>query len=926
MSTKVRPVQLLLPGLFAFAFTVSGVAAVVDDRDAGRPDLLEPAFRLVREAVERDEVPGAIALVARGGKVLRHEAYGLSDIENRLPFTTNTLCWIASITKPVTVAAAMTLVDAGKFALDDPVEKHLTAFREQTDTNGLHHVLTIRQLMSHTSGLVPNPPTRRSGWPIGGPLDDSWLEQRLPEVVQTIARSQLRFKPGSKFEYSNSALFVLGRVIEVVSGKPYAAYVKEKILEPLGMTDTHYAPPTSEAKRVAAIYARRDGKREAIFRFNPAVRIVNAAPDGGLFSYPAQLVPFLGMFLNNDGRVLSRSAVGEMLQEQAHGWGLGWSLQAGLFLHEGSSGTVAWADPKTGVIGILFLQFRDQNRSDERLRKEFRDAVRNAIAVAADGSKAAEAGETLYNGIVLPQEWPPRLPDFPTSVEKDPVIPAYLVSPPAVIPIDVGRQLLVDDFLIAETTLKRTFHLAEYHPASPILKPDRPWEMKNPDHAAAMVFSDGVWYDPKDELFKMWYMVGESAATAYATSGDGIQWEKPSLDVQPETNIVQPGGRDSSTVWLDLEEKDPARRFKMFRVIGAGAADPVTEWNNWVMAIHFSPDGIHWGDPLAKSGRVVDRSTVFWNPFRKVWVYSVRHVYKVGDTVDRSYGFPRKRSYQEGPDVLAAARWEVNEPVRWTDVDRLDPQRDDLKIKPQLYNLDAIAYESMIVGLFTIWRGQPADRHKPNNVVLGYSRDGWHWSRPDRRAFCPVSDKQGDWNANNVQSAGGGFLVVGDNLYFYVSGRTGRPGGNKAGTLTTGLAALRRDGFASMDAEEAVGTLTTRPVRFAGKHLFVNVDDSKGELRVEILNPAGQVVPRFTAENCVPVAADKTLQSVRWRGAEDLSSLANQPVRFRFHLKNGKLYAFWVSPEKSGASQGYVAAGGPGFSSNRDTGASLNRN
>ncbi len=187
MSTKVRPVQLLLPGLFAFAFTVSGVAAVVDDRDAGRPDLLEPAFRLVREAVERDEVPGAIALVARGGKVLRHEAYGLSDIENRLPFTTNTLCWIASITKPVTVAAAMTLVDAGKFALDDPVEKHLTAFREQTDTNGLHHVLTIRQLMSHTSGLVPNPPTRRSGWPIGGPLDDSWLEQRLPEVVQTIA-------------------------------------------------------------------------------------------------------------------------------------------------------------------------------------------------------------------------------------------------------------------------------------------------------------------------------------------------------------------------------------------------------------------------------------------------------------------------------------------------------------------------------------------------------------------------------------------------------------------------------------------------------------------------------------------------------------------------------------------------------------------
>ena len=541
------------------------------------------------------------------------------------------------------------------------------------------------------------------------------------------------------------------------------------------------------------------------------------------------------------------------------------------------------------------------------------------VFVLAHAIHGAEPDATLYNGIVLPREWPPRLADFPTSVEKDPITPPYLVAPPDVIPIDVGRQLFVDDFLIAQTTLKRTCHLAKYHPASPVLKPDQPWEMKNPDHAAAMVFSDGVWYDPKDQLFKMWYLVGESAATGYATSRDGIHWTKPSLDMRPGTSIVQPGGRDSSTVWLDLDEKDPARRFKMFRVIGAGE-DPVTGWNNWLMAIHFSADGIHWGDPVAKSGRLVDRSTVFWNPFRKVWVYSIRHVYKVGDAVDKRYGYYRRRSYVEGADVLAAARWDVNEPLRWTDVDRLDPVRDDLKVKPHLYNLDAVAYESLMVGFFTIWRGQPTDRHKPNDVVLGYSRDGWHWSRPDRRAFCPVSDQQGDWNANNVQSAGGGFLVVGDELYFYVSGRTGRQGNNKAGTLTTGLATLRRDGFASMDADEQGGTLTTRPVRFSGRHLFVNVDNPKGELRVEILNQAGEVVMPFTSEDCTPVRADKTLQPVRWRGVADLSSLAHQPVRFRFHLKNGRLYAFWVSPESAGASWGYVAAGGPGFSSNRDLG------
>ena len=343
-------------------------------------DSVEAAFRLVREAVERGDVPGATALVARGGKILRQEAYGLRDPEKQLPFTTNTLCWIASITKPVTVAAAMTLVDMGRLKLDDEVEKYLPEFREQVDTNGVHHAVTIRQLMSHTSGLAPNPPTRRSGWPIGGPLDDSWLEQNLPDIVQTIARSQLRFKPGSKFEYSNSALFVLGRVIEVVSGKPYAAYTKERILEPLGMTDTHYAPPPAEAKRIAVIHARRDGQRETIFRFNPAVKIANTAPDGGLFSYPAQLVPFLQLFLDNDERVLSRRAAGEMLKPQSHGWGLGWSLSEGVFLHEGSSGTLARADPRTGVIGIVFLQYRDQNKVDERLRQQFREAVRGAFA------------------------------------------------------------------------------------------------------------------------------------------------------------------------------------------------------------------------------------------------------------------------------------------------------------------------------------------------------------------------------------------------------------------------------------------------------------------------------------------------------------------------------------------------------------------
>ena len=128
---------------------------------------------------------------------------------------------------------------------------------------------------------------------------------------------------------------------------------------------------------------------------------------------------------------------------------------------------------------------------------------------------------------------------------------------------------------------------------------------------------------------------------------------------------------------------------------------------------------------------------------------------------------------------------------------------------PELYNLDCVAYESVLLGLFTIFRGERGDREKPNDVCVGYSRDGFHWHRPDRRAFLPVSEHVGDWNWANVQSAGGCCLVVGDQLHFYVSGRRGVPGTNDPGSLQhrPGDAAPRRlrlDGCAAVaDARSA---------------------------------------------------------------------------------------------------------------------------
>ncbi len=541
-----------------------------------------------------------------------------------------------------------------------------------------------------------------------------------------------------------------------------------------------------------------------------------------------------------------------------------------------------------------------------------------AVAVWLSASLSARAGEILYNGIELPDDWPPRI----KKLTREPMPVPYLENPPQIIPIDVGRQLLVDNFLVERTTLQRSYHTPKYHPDNPVLKPDKPWEREG-TAPAAMPFSDGAFYDPEDKLFKIWYAGGYIASTCLATSRDGIHWEKPSFGVRPGTNEVlshrdvnpASGGRyrDSSTVWLDQEDPDPRRRYKMFVTATAPGARP------WSLALRCSDDGIHWSEPLAVSAtRIGDRTTVHYNPFRKKWAFGLR---------TSQAGVGRSRAYFEHSDATAGTKQLATDAVLWMCADRLDPHHPKPQyshITPQLYNHDAVAYESLMLGLFCIWQGPPNSDcaklkiQKRNEVLVGFSRDGFHWYRPDRRRFLTTNETEGAWNWGNVQSVGGCCLVVGDKLYFYVSGRA-LSDRFWDGDCNTGLAIMRRDGFASMDAGSEGGTLTTRVVTFKGKYLFVNVDAPKGELRAEVLERDGKVISPFTLDKCNPVSADKTLAALTWRGAEDLSALAGKPARFRFHLKSGKLYSFWVSPDKSGASYGYVAAGGPGFTGPRDT-------
>lgn len=561
-----------------------------------------------------------------------------------------------------------------------------------------------------------------------------------------------------------------------------------------------------------------------------------------------------------------------------------------------------------------------------------------SVVIAKQIQLKHATNETLYNGISLPAHWPPHY----NRNLRDPMPLPYLDKPPEVIPVDVGRQLFVDDFLIAKTNMKREFHQPTYYPNNPILKPDKPWENKSNGWFAAP-FSGGVWFDPADHRFKMWYTGGFLASICYAVSKDGIHWEKPTFDVvEQDTNVVlkpvEEGTHsrlvDTQTIWLDHTTKDPKTRFKHFAT---------ERHEGWKMTYRTSPDGLHWSEPIASKSIWGDRSTVFYNPFRRVWVLSQRiH----GKAIGRARSYSEESNPKQLVDTAPYNR-RLNtdsKSVPWVAGEDLDPCHTDPRykhIKPELYNLDAAPYESLMLGLFSIWQGPSNDDcnkdklQKRNDILVGFSRDGFHWDRSNRERFISSSWDENNWRYGNVQSVGGGCLVVGDRLYFYFSGRA-KPGSgrydldtNKApadkwdADAATGLAILRRDGFASMNSNAANSFLTTPPVLFKGKYLFVNVDCPGGELRAEVLDKEGKVIEPYTAANCKPVCVDKTLTAVTWKGTDDLSTLAGNSVRFRFHLNNGKLYSFWVSPDKSGASFGYVAAGGPNFTGPMDTVGSM---
>ncbi|MBR4172113.1 MAG: glycosyl hydrolase family 32 [Kiritimatiellae bacterium] len=522
--------------------------------------------------------------------------------------------------------------------------------------------------------------------------------------------------------------------------------------------------------------------------------------------------------------------------------------------------------------------------------------------------------EKLYNNIELAVD-PADRTDM-SAYGNSPLPVPYLDTPPEVINAEIGRQLFVDDFLIDSTTMTRTWHKAVKYEGNPVIKPETPLEMGLPHNTCPMAapFSGGVWYDGTDGLFKMWYCAGWFDGTGYAYSTNGINWIRPELNAEKGTNRVIPykGRRDSASVVMDPDAPD-GYRFKML------------VWSRPQGGEYFlSKNGTDWSEPIPNTSKG-DRSTIHYNPFRKVWVLS-----------DRSGWHARSREYVESPDFRAMANFNTH--VKWLRADDRDqpgefffyafPDRAGNKFVPALYNFDAVAYESIMLGAATIMQGpennfcEAEGVPKMTEIHLAFSRDGFHWSRPnDRSPFIGASRKAGTWDRGYLHSNSALCLVVGDELWFYYTGFAGDTSRkNQSGmycNASCGIARIRRDGFASMDSGAYPATLTTRLLTFtSGDRLYVNANAAGGSLRAELLDVDGKTLPGFGQEDSVPFAGNAVRAELRWKGGS-LSSLHGKPIRIRFHTTETQLYAFWFSGS-NGESRGYLAGGAPGHRTLRD--------
>ncbi len=387
------------------------------------PVQLKKIDAMLQEAISENQIPGVVAIIVKDGKIVYHQAHGSSN-ENGRPLEKDDIFRIASQTKAITSTAVMMLWEEGKFRLDDPVSNYIPEFANMQILESFNEndssftsrpadkQITIRHLLTHSSGLgyglIDGDHRMRKIYQKNGVVELFTTEDiKIEQMVKNLAKLPLHQEPGDKFVYS-VGLDVLGYFVEVISGKSFDTFLKERIFDPLGMNDTGFYIPNTKASRLVAIQEKKDGKWHnypSTF-YEPDYPLKGAqtffSGGAGLTSTAKDYAVFLQMYLNggeyNGKRILSRTTIDMMMKNHTgekwgggkkfHGLAFGVISEKGEAAGgEGSAGTFDWggyfntqyfADPNENILGILLKQ--TQGNTADQTAWKFRQMVLAAVA------------------------------------------------------------------------------------------------------------------------------------------------------------------------------------------------------------------------------------------------------------------------------------------------------------------------------------------------------------------------------------------------------------------------------------------------------------------------------------------------------------------------------------------------------------------
>ncbi len=365
------------------------------------PDRLKKLDAMLEESMKNDENPGLVALISRNGKIIYHTAKGNADATSGKDMTRDAIFRIASQTKAITSTAVMMLWEEGKFRLDDPISKFIPEFKNPRVLQNFRYgdttftavpankEITIRHLLTHTSGLgygvIDGDERMKMIYHKAGIIDLYTTEDiNIEENIKMLGNLPLHHHPGEKYTYSKG-LDVLGYFIEIISGMPFDQFLRTRLFDPLGMSDTWFYLPDAKAERLVKVQRKVDGRWEnfPLTFYDPQYPVTGAkrffSGGAGLSSTAKDYATFLQMYLNggelNGVRILSRSTIETMMLNQVGDlWGGGkhYGLAFGVVTEQGvaeggigSEGTFDWggyfntqyfADPQEKIIGILMKQ------------------------------------------------------------------------------------------------------------------------------------------------------------------------------------------------------------------------------------------------------------------------------------------------------------------------------------------------------------------------------------------------------------------------------------------------------------------------------------------------------------------------------------------------------------------------------------------